>query len=167
MPASEQGVDNKRFSVIPRTLVFLFNEKNEVLLLKGAAGKRIWAGKYNGLGGHIESGEDIVEGALRELVEEAGVQGVALWLCGQILVKVSEMQGVAIFVFKGVARNLKIRSSSEGNLEWVSMDQLSEKPLVEDLVELLPRVVKHEQDAPLIIGKYTYNEQDELIISFR
>lgn len=167
MPVSEQGVDNKRFSVIPRSLIFLFNDRNQVLLIRGAADKRIWAGKYNGLGGHIEPGEDIIEGALRELAEEAGVRGETLWLCGQILVTVSELKGVAIFVFKGVVKNTNIRQSSEGNLEWVSMDQLSEKALVEDLVELLPRVVKHEQDAPLIIGKYTYNELDELDISFR
>ena len=75
MPSSEQGIDVKRFSVVPRSLIFLFNDQDQVLLIKGSPEKHIWADKYNGLGGHIEPGEDILEGALRELAEESGDKG--------------------------------------------------------------------------------------------
>ena len=167
MPSSEQGVDVKRFSVIPRSLIFLFNNQNQVLLIKGAPQKRLWAGRYNGIGGHIEPGEDILESALRELDEESGVRDVPLWLCGQILVTVNQGQGVAIFVFKGDADGIETRASVEGALEWVDLDGISTKPLVADLFELLPRVAAHSRGEPLIIGKYTYNDKDELEISFR
>ena len=167
MSSAEQGVDEKRFSVIPRSLIFLFNDKNQVLLIKGAPEKRLWAEKYNGLGGHIEPGEDILECALRELDEEAGVQGVPLWLCGQILVTVNQNQGVAIFIFKGVAKGVELRASGEGELEWINLDDISSMPMVADLYELLPEVAAHTKDEPIVIGKYTYNEMDELEISLR
>ena len=38
----------------------------EVLLLRGAADKRLWANRYNGLGGHVEAGEDVLSAAKRE-----------------------------------------------------------------------------------------------------
>ncbi|HCU57157.1 MAG TPA: hypothetical protein DF984_02850 [Anaerolineaceae bacterium] len=167
MPSSEQGVDVKRFSVVPRSLIFLFNDKNQVLLIKGAENKRLWAGKYNGLGGHIEPGEDVLEGALRELAEEAGVEAVPLRLCGQVLVTVNRDQGVAIFIFKGKVKGVEIRASREGELEWISLDSLSSLPMVKDLYELLPRVAAHSKEEPIIIGKYTYNKRDELEISLR
>ena len=65
MPASEQGVDFSRYMLIPRVLIFL-RRGNSVLLLKGAPTKRLWAGKYNGVGGHVEAGEGILSAAQRK-----------------------------------------------------------------------------------------------------
>ena len=70
MPVSEQGVTLDRYMLIPRTMIFL-RRGNSYLLLKGAPTKRLWAGKYNGLGGHVEMGEDVLSSAKRELQEEA------------------------------------------------------------------------------------------------
>ena len=56
MPQSDQGVTNDRYMVIPRTAIFL-RRGDSFLLLKGAPAKRLWANKYNGLGGHLERGE--------------------------------------------------------------------------------------------------------------
>jgi 8-oxo-dGTP diphosphatase len=41
-------------------------------------------GKYNGLGGKIEPGEDVASGMQRELREEAGIETVALRLRGTV-----------------------------------------------------------------------------------
>jgi 8-oxo-dGTP diphosphatase len=59
MPSSEQGLSFDRYVCIPRTLIFI-TRGDKVLLLKGAANKRIWANKYNGVGGHVERGEDVL-----------------------------------------------------------------------------------------------------------
>ncbi|HMQ31389.1 MAG TPA: 8-oxo-dGTP diphosphatase [Chloroflexaceae bacterium] len=41
-------------------------------------------GKYNGLGGKLDPGEDVVAGMRRELREEAGVEALALTLRGTV-----------------------------------------------------------------------------------
>lgn len=167
MPKSDQGIEQDRYRVVPRTLVFLFDSANRVLLLKGAETKRLWAGLYNGIGGHIERGEDIYEAASRELLEETGIAGINLRFCGQITVDVSDQVGVAIFVFKGEYLVDDFSNSSEGTLCWVSLDEIDVFPLVEDLPELIPRVAAHQTTAPIIVGKYSYGDNGKLEISFR
>ena len=72
MPASDQGVSTDRYALIPRVLIFLIRD-NQVLLLKGSEDKRLWANRFNGIGGHIEPGEDPLSAAYRELFEETGL----------------------------------------------------------------------------------------------
>lgn len=156
MPISDQGFSPKRFQVIPRTLIFIFNEKGEVLLLKGAETKKIWAGHYNGIGGHIEAGEDIQSSAVRELLEETGIRDVPLRLCGQVMVEVDAERGIALFIFKGEYAGETIVPSEEGQLEWVRLADIPNLPVVEDLPKLLPMVAAQGETDPLIIGKYHY-----------
>jgi 8-oxo-dGTP diphosphatase len=167
MPKSDQGIEQDRYRVVPRTLIFLFDSANRVLLLKGAETKKLWAGLYNGIGGHIERGEDIYEAASRELLEETGITGINLCLCAQIIVDVSDQVGVAIFVFKGEYLGNDFSNSSEGALCWVSIDEIDAFPLVEDLPELIPRVASHQSTAPIIVGKYSYDDKGKMEISFR
>ena len=62
MKVTEQGARDgrrQRYQTVPRVLIFLTSANpqtgaQEVLLLKGAPTKRLWAGRYNGLGGHVE-----------------------------------------------------------------------------------------------------------------
>ena len=46
MPQSDQGVTSDRYTIIPRTAIFLRRDES-YLLLKGAPTKRLWANKYN------------------------------------------------------------------------------------------------------------------------
>jgi 8-oxo-dGTP diphosphatase len=165
MPKSDQGVLPGRFQIIPRTLIFL-TRGDEVLLLKGAPVKRLWANRYNGVGGHIERGEDVLTAARRELLEETGLAEVPLWLCGTIMVNAGEAVGIGIFVFRGEFSGGTIRQSDEGALEWIQKDRLRDLPLVEDLPLLLPRVLEMRPgDAPFA-ALTDYDEQDRLRLRF-
>ena len=80
MGASEQGAGGGRWEVSPRTLIFVLNG-GDVLLMKRGPHKRILPNRYNGVGGHVERGEDVYSSALRE-VEEESAEGRDLRLRG-------------------------------------------------------------------------------------
>ncbi|MFU8826214.1 MAG: NUDIX hydrolase [Brevefilum sp.] len=167
MPKSDQGIHSDRYLVVPRTLIFLFDTNSRVLLLKGADDKRLWAGLYNGIGGHIERGEDIYEAACRELREETGLEDVDLHYSAQITVDVTAQSGVMIFVFKGISQQTSLTESSEGVLAWVPLDEIGGVPLVEDLPLLIPLVAAHKPSAAVLFGKYSYDDDGNLITQFR
>ena len=144
-----------RYTVIPRVLVFL-TRGDDVLLLRGAPDKKLWANQYNGLGGHIEAGETPHHAALREVYEEAGLAVDTLTLRGIIHVTLPQTPGVMLFVFVGRAPQGVVRSSIEGTPEWISRADLVSLPLVEDLPQLLPRVLS---PGPVIFAHYAFTEQ--------
>ena len=96
MPQTNQGVVGDRYSVIPRTLIFITRD-DAVLLLKGSPTKRLWPGLYNGVGGHIEKGEGVLSAARRELKEETGLDVKQLWLCGTVTVDLAGNTGILFF----------------------------------------------------------------------
>jgi len=161
MPVSDQGLDKQRYSVIPRTLIFVFKH-NDVLLLKGAENKKIWAGKFNGLGGHIEVGEDVLTSAKRELAEEAGINDIDLHCCGVVMCDVEAQHGIAVFLFRGEYGGQQLTISEEGNLHWVSMSSLGQLPLVEDLSVLLPKVWQWKPGDRILSGLNYYDEEGNL-----
>jgi 8-oxo-dGTP diphosphatase len=166
MPVSDQGLNRTRFCVIPRTLIFA-TRPGEVLLIKGAPNKHLWANLYNGVGGHIEPGEDILTAGRREFREETGLDLVNAWLCGVVLVNTGTSPGVGIFVLRGEAAPGILRVSAEGELSWKSVDDgLYTLPMVEDLPVLLPRILAHPSGSPPFCAASFYDQQERLQIKF-
>jgi 8-oxo-dGTP diphosphatase len=164
MGKDQQGIATgpERYQVIPRTLVFATCD-DRLLLLKGGPHKRLWAGKYNGLGGHVERGEDIRTAALRELAEEAGLYPVELHFRGLVHIDAGDAQrGIVLFVFHAVADSLQTVASPEGTLEWHPLDSLPFGDMVEDLPVLLPRVLKPGEEP--CFAAYSYDNSDRLVI---
>ena len=177
MPAYDQGGGGtpERYHLIPRTLVFLVRDE-QVLLLKGAIDKRLWPNRYNGIGGHIEKGEDVLSSARRELLEESGYVCPDLWLCGVVIVDTGENPGIGIYLFKGT---LLDQDSSffptniggeidgpEGRLEWVAKSDVYALPLVEDLPSLLPGILSAKYGDPPFSAISSYDDQGILRIKY-
>jgi len=165
MPKSEQGVNRDRYMLIPRTLIFLKRE-NQVLLLKGAPTKRLWANQYNGVGGHVERGEDILSSARRELREETGLDSHEISLAGTMVVDASEEVGVCVFVFTAEYQGGEVRPSPEGELDWIPLDRLDEFPLVADLRHLLHRLFLSTGVGQPFFARSYYDEHDRQIVEF-
>ena len=164
MPRSEQGITSDRYMLIPRTLIFI-RRGESFLLIKGAGNKRLWANKYNGVGGHVELGEDIYSSAQRELLEETGLS-VDLVLAGIITVNTGENIGIVVFVFSGESKNGDVKSSREGSLEWVRINEMSSFPLVEDVQLFLERILKMKLGDPPFFAHSHYPEDDRLSVRF-
>jgi 8-oxo-dGTP diphosphatase len=165
MPISDQGLTVDRYTLIPRTLIFL-NKEDNFLLIKGSPKKRLWANLYNGIGGHVERGEDLLSAAQREIVEETGLIPIDLWLCGMVTIDTETNPGIGIFIFRGEAQDVELKNSLEGTLTWISMDQIFTLPLVEDLYTLLPKIFKFYKGAPPFSALYTYDQNGGLHIKF-
>ena len=165
MPLSEQGVNVDRYMFIPRTLVFVFNQ-DRVLLIKGAPTKRLWSNKFNGLGGHVEADESVYAAAQREIFEEAGITDVQLTLVGLISISTGQNPGIMLFVYSGQTENTNILPGIEGPLQWVKITEFQSLPLVEDLYELLPRVLSYKPEKGFLYGQYNYTQEGMLITTF-
>lgn len=171
MGQQDQGISSSagRYKTVPRTLCFVLHG-DDVLLLKGAPDKRLWANRYNGVGGHVEPDEDVCAAAVREVCEETGwhendLEG--LTLRAVINVYAGDPQtGIMLFVFTARARLRQTRASSEGTLQWVPRSRLLDYALVEDLPQLLPRVLSLPDGAAPLFAHYGYDQNDQLEIRF-
>jgi 8-oxo-dGTP diphosphatase len=100
-------------------------------------------GKYNGLGGKLEPGEDAVSGLRREVREEAGLECEQLVLRGTINWPGFGKGGEDWFGF--IFRIDRFhgqpwRDNVEGTLEWIEVERVLELPLWEGDRHFLPLV---------------------------
>ena len=160
-----QRLQPERYSVIPRTLTFLTRE-GQVLLLRVAQGRGAWAGRFNGLGGHIEQGEDARTAARREVAEESGLEVDSLELAGVVLVDTATRPGIALFVFSAEVAGEIRQPTPEGELAWLQLDRLGDVPLVDDLPILLPRVLLARETGRPFFGCYRFDEEGRVKMQF-
>lgn len=165
MAANDQGADQTsgRWTTIPRTLCFVTND-GDVLLMKRDEHRRIFPGRYNGIGGHLERGEDPLTGALREIREETGLTISDIRLRGISNIDVGQDVGVLLFVFTAVSDSREVGETDEGTLHWVPITQVNNLPLVEDLPVLLPRLFSPQTE--LFFAHVSYDSGDQLLIRF-
>ncbi|MDZ3823125.1 MAG: 8-oxo-dGTP diphosphatase [Pseudoxanthomonas sp.] len=100
-------------------------------------------GKYNGLGGKLDPGEDVVSGFRREIREEAGVECTDLALRGTLswpgFGKAGEDWFGFVFLVTAFTGEPPA-GNAEGSLEWIELGRLPDLPLWEGDRLFLPLV---------------------------
>ncbi len=133
------------YTPILATLGFvLSSDRRRVLLVhRNARPDDAHFGKYNGLGGKMERGEDALGCMRREIREEAGIECTSLQLRGTINWPGFGKNGedwlgflFTITAFDGVERT----HNEEGTLEWIDLERLADLPMWEGDRLFLPMV---------------------------
>jgi 8-oxo-dGTP diphosphatase len=166
MKREDQGDGRlSQYRLVPRTLCFVFHG-DEVLLLKGAPTKRLWANLYNGIGGHVDSGEDVASAARREIREETGLEVDQLRLRGVVTIDVEPLWGIGLYVFSAQAGGCQLSPSPDGELAWFPPSDLPVSEVVEDLPTLLQRVISAAPTDPPFCAHYCFDSKNQLVAHF-
>lgn len=122
---------------------------------------------YNCVGGHIEQGEDVIEGAIKEAREEAGIKLLNPKVKGIINVSGFAGKNIMNFIIVGTTKDTPLESTEEGSLEWVSRDQVKELNIFPDLIPILDELFALKDDE-MFVGKAVFDGKFKLeSINFR
>lgn len=158
------NVIRKKYQLVPRTLVFIEND-DKILVLCKAKKDSFGYGKINGVGGHIEQGEEPFEAALREVHEEAGISVKDLDLAAILFIDINDTPGIQVFIFKAKYDGGPLRESDEGTLQWMTRDELlNDSNVVRDLPFLIEVVDQHKRNTAPRMIKYIYDKNGEMRI---
>jgi 8-oxo-dGTP diphosphatase len=136
---------SKPYTPILGTLAYILSEDKKSVLMVHRCGRSgdIHEGKYNGLGGKLERGEEIIAGIQRELMEEAAISAIEIQLRGTINwtgfgPHNEDWFGFIFLITK--YHGTPPERNVEGKLEWIPLDQLSQLPMWEGDRFFLPLV---------------------------
>ena len=147
------------YTPILGTLAYVFSPDGARVLLvhRNARPHDAHLGKYNGLGGKLEAGEDIVTGVRREVREEAGLECDELHLAGTVSWPGFGAAGEDWFgfLFRVTAfTGTPPPSNAEGTLHWVALADVAALPMWEGDRHFLPAVL--DATAPPFHGVMPY-----------
>lgn len=133
------------YTPILATLGYIFSPDSARVLMihRNARPHDAHFGKYNGLGGKLEPGEDVVAGMKREIREEAGIECTAMQLAGTISWPGFGKNGEDWFgfIFRITAyTGIPLAANAEGTLEWVEVPRVESLPLWDGDRYFLPLV---------------------------
>lgn len=131
------------YTPILATLAYVVRDGRVLMVHRTFRDDDAHLGKFNGLGGKLEAGEDVVAGVRRELREEAGIDATGLRLRGTMSWPGFGPDGEDWFSFVFVVDAFTgepAASNPEGTLHWVPLDDVFTLPLWEGDHQWLPLV---------------------------
>lgn len=137
------------YTPILAALAFILSSdgKNTLLIHRNKRKEDHHYGKYNGLGGKMEAGEDVISCIKREILEEAGVEATTIQLRGTISWPGFGGEGEDWFGFIFLVTDFLgdvIRSNHEGDLVWKAIKDMQRLPMWEGDKYFLPLVFDND-----------------------
>ena len=96
--------------------------------------------EYSGItfpGGHVEKGESFTDSVVREIFEETGLTVSELQLCGIKDWVNDDGSRYMVLLYKTDQFYGELKSSEEGEVFWIELNQLSKKTLAEGMDNML------------------------------
>ena len=158
------------YSPIIASLGYILSpDRNKTLLIhRNARPDDLHFGKYNGLGGKMEPGEDIYTCLTREIREEAGIECQQARLRGTINWQGFGRQGEDWFGFIFLVERFSgtpKADNEEGSLSWEGVESLLSLPLWEGDRYFIPLVF--DDDPRIFHGSMPYDGDRPLGWSFQ
>lgn len=126
--------------------VFIFNPETDSVLLQHRA---IWTaegGTWGIPGGAINGDETVLEGALRETLEETGLEAELVTVQGEYKVDLGWWSYTTFIATVVDNHELNFDEESE-SLEWVPLDELENLPLHSAFAAALPELLTLAKEA--------------------
>ena len=113
-------------------------------------------------GGHVEAGESITASTIREIREETGLTVSDLRMCGVVewetigertdvsSAEVTANSKYIVFMFRTATYTGELRSSAEGRMEWMTLDEMRKGGLAPHMEEYISVLL--EDDVPQAYG---------------
>jgi 8-oxo-dGTP diphosphatase len=160
--------EKERYTVVPRVLVFVF--KNDKLLMMKYSGKGENMNQektdrkdiHNCIGGHIEKGENVIETAIKEAREEAGIKLFNPKVKGIINVNGFSGKNIMNFIIASTTNDEPISSSLEGELVWIKKDELKNINIFEDIIPILEKLLIL-RDGEMFVGNAAFDGKFKLL----
>ena len=101
------------------TLCFLTYRRNVLMLQRRKPPNK---GLWNGVGGHIETGESPLESCLREVREETGYMLQMARFAGLLTWRGFEIEDGGLYIYTAQVHSARFTPGSEGLLAWKPRD---------------------------------------------
>ena len=88
-------------------------------------------------GGHVEPGEAFTTAAIRETYEETGLTISDPRLVGVKQFQTKHDERYVVFFYKATKFTGTLTSSDEGEVFWIDREELPDRPMVTDFLEML------------------------------
>ena len=133
-------MEKERGQTILTTMIMLYRKDGSFLVEDRV--KNDWPG-INFPGGHVEPGESIEAGAIRECIEETGLRPLEIENCGYYEWNLpAEKTRHLCLLFRSPSFEGTIHSSKEGQVFFLREEDLGKYALSTDFVEVLKAMKK-------------------------
>ena len=115
-------------------MCMIYNDKGQVLVQDRVDAK--WGG-LTFPGGHVEKGESFVDSVIREVYEETGLTIRNPRICGTKDWEREDGSRYLVLLYKTDQFSGNFRASEEGDVRWMTLEEMKHGNLAEDMLDLL------------------------------
>lgn len=149
--------------MVPEKTLCIVVEEERILL--GMKKEGFGKGKWNGFGGAVEEGETVLEAALRELREEAGIEALQYSYAGKIMFRFDKKpewdQLVHIYLVKKWSGTPA--ETDEMLPKWFNKNEIPYFEMWTDDILWLPKVIRGKT----IDAEFVFEEDGEKIKNYK